>query len=40
MGGQAMRGYILDVSEYLFRLTTESLRIHSRHGATSRSGTS
>src|SRR3546814_20631020 len=29
MGGQAMRGYTLDVSEYLFRLTTESLRIHS-----------
>jgi hypothetical protein len=27
MGGQAMRGYTLDVSEYLFRLTTESLRI-------------
>lgn len=29
MGGQAVRGYALDVSEYLFRLTTESLRIHS-----------
>lgn len=29
MGGQAMQGYTLDVSEYLFRLTTESLRIHS-----------
>ncbi|MFS0849764.1 hypothetical protein AB3M93_09910 [Novosphingobium panipatense] len=29
MGSQTMRGYTLDVSEYLFRLTTESLRIHS-----------